>query len=77
MTKMEWIKCSERMPDDGEEVLVFQDPYKYMAKYRYKLGWHTYDNPLRRNGTVYLCLMPTHWMSIPDKIKEENGMDQV
>jgi hypothetical protein len=53
-----WIACSDRMPPDGVEVLVFVGPSLYVAE-RDTDGWWAVD------GAGCMIGGPTHWMPLP------------
>lgn len=62
----EWIKCSERMPKNDQEVLVYRpdapetdDPLMRTAFYSGK-GKYGF-----RHGFSCLC-QPSHWMPLPE-----------
>ncbi|WDC35863.1 DUF551 domain-containing protein [Escherichia albertii] len=57
-----WISCSERMPDDGQEVVVqTHSGWRYIAFYESHSGLF-YDSP---EGDVEYVLV-THWMPLPE-----------
>lgn len=57
-----WISCSERMPDDGQEVVVqTHSGWRYIAFYESHSGLF-YDSP---EGNVEYVLV-THWMQLPE-----------
>ena len=63
-----WIPVTERLPEDGERVLVFGGVTMYVAYYgRNRYGgesWH------KLNSKSHYC-SPTHWMPLPEPPKEE------
>ncbi|GDA01375.1 putative phage protein [Escherichia coli] len=63
-----WISCSERMPDDGQEVVVqTHSGWHYIAFYESHSGLF-YDSPA---GDVEYVLV-THWMPLPEPPQEVN-----
>lgn len=61
-----WISCSERMPDDGQEVVVqTHSGWRYIAFYESHSGLF-YDSP---EGNVEYVLV-THWMPLPEPPQE-------
>ena len=68
---MEWIKCSERMPEDGEGVLAFHiEEYQvvvcwfpeeeiFVGEYSRGKGWWGRDGDLEPQPSY------THWMPLP------------
>ncbi|EFK7796054.1 DUF551 domain-containing protein [Escherichia coli] len=61
-----WISCSERMPDDGQEVVVqTHSGWRYIAFYESHSGLF-YDSP---EGDVEYVLV-THWMPLPEPPQE-------
>ncbi len=66
----EWIPCSERMPDEGEYVLVYTDVLKciYIGTKSNKPDSHVFISA--NHGYRLNC---THWMPLPEppeQIKE-------
>lgn len=60
----QWIKCSERMPENGREVLAIGDmghSRSQMVSAFLDRYWTWFDN----NETV------THWMPLPEPPQEE------
>ncbi|HHU9794781.1 TPA: ead/Ea22-like family protein [Escherichia coli] len=61
-----WISCSERMPDDGQEVVVqTHSGWRYIAFYESHSGLF-YDSP---EGDAEYVLV-THWMPLPEPPQE-------
>lgn len=58
----EWIKCSERMPDDFEDVLV-TDGDNVEVMWRHRSGLWDYWAP--RNPNISSNDV-THWMPLPE-----------
>lgn len=62
----EWIKCSERMPEEGEDVLVYDDLRQvhewYYLRYGDYVSWeiHSYDSSYYDEANV------THRMPLPE-----------
>ena len=56
----EWIPVSERLPDDGQSVIVFWRKYKEVgeAVFGKEEGWFSTD----RDG----CHDVSHWMPMPE-----------
>ena len=68
VTPDSWISCSERMPDDGQEVVVqTHSGWRYIAFYESHSGLF-YDSP---EGDVEYVLV-THWMPLPEPPQEVN-----
>jgi hypothetical protein len=67
--RMTWIKCAERMPEDGVYVLIdigCDDPPRCaIAKYRDGLWWEM-DGYSRISGV-------THWQPLPSPPENDNG----
>ena len=71
MTK--WVKCSDRMPESKEIVLVFQT--RYDEDYIYKSAFIKNDPNLTEDCFMGIdewdtidydqCFDPTHWMPLP------------
>lgn len=71
----EWIKASDRMPDEEISVLVMQDgndvcEYLILQAQLFQGDWYA-DH---ENGLIdfYDALNVTHWMPLPEPPKEEN-----
>ncbi|ENA4732305.1 TPA: DUF551 domain-containing protein, partial [Escherichia coli] len=61
-----WISCSERMPDDRQEVVVqTHSGWRYIAFYESHSGLF-YDSP---EGDVEYVFV-THWMPLPEPPQE-------
>lgn len=62
-----WIPVTERLPEDGETVLVYGSKggiYTAWCNRRYEnVGWH------KLNSKSHYC-NPTHWMPLPEPPKE-------
>lgn len=57
-----WISCSERMPDDDVDVLVYDDGIliaRYNADDEYTSGW-------MESFECYPLTNVTHWMTLPE-----------
>ena len=61
--KPRWISVEERLPEDGETVVVFTSRGKISYATRTELGW----------SGPYSCLFPTHWMPLPEPPKEDDN----
>jgi len=64
---MQWIKCSEQMPEENMKVLIF-----ISAAESCDAGIMLADYMNTEVGPVWFCnchetdaLFPTHWMSLP------------
>lgn len=71
---MSWIKCSERMPPAGVEVLV-HGPHHYLrpnkcrmvASWRGDVAWPGWDVSDAIGGQEWeLAITPTHWQFLPE-----------
>lgn len=69
----EWIKCSERLPEDGERILI----YVHLASHESVQP----DTRIEDGGYMYLDSgysfgkEVTHWMPIPEPPKEVQHVD--
>ena len=61
-----WIPVSERMPDDGEEVLVTDRFGERQIAYHSREGWH-----LALTGSIYVH-NPKVWMPLPEPFNLQN-----
>lgn len=61
-----WIKCSERMPPEGEDVLVYDESEnsQHVASWSYQ-SW-VYGVSWDVNLECY----PTHWQPLPEPPRE-------
>lgn len=73
--KMEWISVTDKLPNDGETVLVVVRRYSAgflpmsaveMASYSRDFDWVFDDAP------VFGVIDITHWMPLPEPPKEES-----
>ena len=60
---MNWIKTSERLPEEGVEVLAFDDGAIHLV-HLFRGRW--YD----AKGVFDDCFEFTHWMPLPEPPKE-------
>ncbi len=71
VTPDSWISCSERMPDDGQHVIILCDgAFVLYAQYR---GGEFFD--VVRNGEEFFETQSrnvTHWMPLPEPPQEVN-----
>ncbi|MEG0108765.1 MAG: DUF551 domain-containing protein [Lachnospiraceae bacterium] len=58
--KHRWIPVSERLPEDGENVLASERDGEVQIAYRDYCGWH-----LSFNGFLYR-ISPNAWMPLPE-----------
>lgn len=58
---MEWIKCSDRMPDDEQEVIVYD-----AIRGKVQSGMIYFDGEfVDFNEYYYRVSSPTHWQPLP------------
>lgn len=70
-----WIPASERLPEDGEVVLVWCKIGKMFVGYRRRLygdNWYWYILTAR-DSTKHITYKVTHWMPLPEPPKEEKN----
>lgn len=65
----DWISCSERLPEKGEEVLVWSDRYgrtfaTFVDENKHGQIWLYHDNP------IVTFNAPSHWIKLPKKPNE-------
>lgn len=71
----EWVKCSDRMPENGKPVLVYDETMPTSERFSVA----AYD----RGGWSAMCgvsgwewefeIIPTHWMQLPESPPAEEG----
>jgi len=66
--KMEWIKCSERMPEENSNVIFYENDFSciYIGSYENIYGYKWIVNCMEIEQKV------THWMPLPEKPKGEH-----
>ena len=76
-SERQWIPCSERLPEDYENVLVYFEYYRY-GDYNcmfstYGIGSYSseYDSWLVNGETGWRKLHVFAWMPLPEPYKEE------
>lgn len=67
----EWIKCSERLPEEGKDVLFIQKTWGNNIEFKIgdfdsKMKWWQAGSGVIKNEYV------THWMPLPEPPKEES-----
>ena len=60
---MTWIKCTERMPEEEEFVLVSDGEFQEVSY------WYCPNNKTIHWATDF-CMIPTHWMPLPEMPNE-------
>lgn len=63
-----WIPCSERMPEDGQEVLIITLKSKAVRFVRYNKTYNLFDI-IGGFGTVGTYAV-IHWMPLPEPLEE-------
>ncbi len=68
--RMEWIKCSDRLPEDRIDVLVYNGEAcsvsSYLKEFYNKFGYHEWSH----NEEQFNYNEVTHWMPLPQPPKE-------
>ena len=72
-TEQRWIPCSERLPEDGENVLVTYKTTEKIHPCQYhddgsRNPWYSYIDQCRAYMNVVLA-----WMPLPKPYREEGG----
>ena len=63
----EWIKCSERMPEEGEDVIVYDDLRQVHEGCYFRYGDRvSWDIPSYNPQSYYVEVNVTHWMPMPE-----------
>jgi hypothetical protein len=66
-----WVPCSERLPDDNVDVLVYDDGIliaRYNSNEKYTSGW-------MESFECYPLTNVTHWMPLPQTPEVINNVD--
>ena len=80
LKQLKWIPCSERLPEDGRQVLVYARSVHYaLAKYDemrnadgiYSMQWVTFD----AWKPFYTIKNVIAWMPLPEPFREEGEQD--
>lgn len=71
----DWIKCSERMPDEFDKVLLVA--YGKVVYYGWYCGVLPNNHETWRDseGSIYWDDDVTHWMPLPEPPKEVQNVD--
>lgn len=59
---MEWIKCSDKLPDKDDRVDILCDGWNRRTDYKYEGNGVFYNNEWDRTYEVEAV---THWMPVP------------
>ena len=62
LAKHQWIKCSERLPEEEGYYLTGRPRWPYARR-----DWFSQNS----NGFIHCVWRPTHWMPLPELPKEE------
>jgi hypothetical protein len=64
---MKWISVNDRMPEDGQEVIIYSEGGKVEAGVYYsnEFGFDYYDVSIRD-----IIVNVTHWMPLPEPPKD-------
>ena len=65
----EWIKCTERLPEDGVHVLVYDKTEGICRGYLQMDCWNHY--PMGSYASDACLFSVTHWMPLPNLPKDE------
>jgi len=65
---MRWFKCSERIPGDCEDVLVFDKDEGVCRGYIHLGSWSHY--PIGSGAGDGCLFNVTHWTNLPEKPKD-------
>lgn len=61
--KMEWIKTTDQLPEEFEEVITYSSQIKVGTAYYY---WQESEAVWVSSDGVYERLAVTHWMPLPE-----------
>jgi hypothetical protein len=68
---MEWIRCSERMPPDGVEVLFVAFGQDVEVGRHYHQEWTDLRTDSQNEAITFDDQCVTHWMPLPEPPKEQ------
>lgn len=71
MSKTEWIRCKDRLPEKSGTYMTvdMDDEYQYMFPISYSVkwrGWNCLDSTDDENEARIHEMHVTHWMPLPD-----------
>lgn len=66
----QWIKCSERMPEEGEDVIVYDDLKQVHEGFYLRYGEHVSWDIYSYKPSYYDEVSVTHWMPLPEPPQE-------
>ena len=62
----QWIKCSERMPEEGEDVIIYDDLRQVHEGYYIQCGDYVSWEISSYDPSYYDEVNVTHWMPLPE-----------
>lgn len=69
MSKSKWINVQDRLPENGEDVLAFDENFGL------SIAWHEDELGIWKSHEIGLLLYVTHWMKLPKAPKGEGYND--
>lgn len=70
-TEDKWVKCSDRLPNNGQKVIMFIPEWRTPIAYgNYNLTQFNAINSIGTYDDVDYNVKPTHWQPIPKAPKE-------
>lgn len=72
----QWIKCSDKLPEDDDEILCFYENYVWFCKFTCTYRKSKKYNCLFSSDNEYLCASDKevkYWMPLPENPEEDQN----
>lgn len=66
----QWIKCSDRMPEEGQAVIVFLNVVQHATYFQVAGEWYFVESEDKVIDDGCGSFEPSHWMPLPELPKD-------